>query len=462
MRRSALLVAVVAMVAGCTTAGGGDTTTTTTLAETTRPSEPLPGVETTAPADRVRAQLDWFVGVMNGDELTEEAYTERFTEVFRAQVGFEDQFLPIVAQLESVQGDWVVVDYQAPASGAAVAVVAAGDERVRVSINVDPEQPDRISGLFVQPADLPSAPDSFENAIGRLGELGTVRLLAAEVVDGSCVPVAEQSSGEAAPLGSVFKLYVLGTLAQAVEAGEVAWDDEIVIRDELKSIPSGILQDEPDGTVKTVREVATLMISISDNTATDHLIDLLGRERIEAALPGLGLSTPDLNIPFLTTFELSALKIGPAEGLRGGYLEADEAGRRAILDQIGDLTPDDLPIMDFLEPIDPDRLEWFSSPADLCSTLAVLWEMGARPGLEPVREILTQNPGVAPEPGLWEQVAFKGGSEPGLLAVAWLVVDADGRVFTLTGSVVNPDEVIDDSEAVFVLAGARDLLAAGG
>ena len=50
------------------------------------------------------------------------------------------------------------------------------------------------------------------------------------------------------------------------------------IRDELDSLPSGTTQDEPPGTGLPVRELALRMIAMSDNTATDHLIDLVGRD----------------------------------------------------------------------------------------------------------------------------------------------------------------------------------------
>ena len=43
------------------------------------------------------------------------------------------------------------------------------------------------------------------------------------------------------------------------------------------------------------------MIAISDNTATDHLIDLVGRDRVEAALTVFGHSDPAMTVPFLTT-----------------------------------------------------------------------------------------------------------------------------------------------------------------
>lgn len=451
VKKYALIVVMALLAAACTGGEGSSATSASSSGPTTVPSATT---ATTVADDPVQAQLEWFLRTINGGPLSADVYAERFAEVFRLQVPFDAQFQPIVDQLEAVPGDWIVVSYTETGPESGVGILAAGDERMQVSLAVQPDEPHLIETLLVQPADLPSTPDSFENVITRLEDLGTLRMLGAEVVDGQCLPVTEVAADEAMPLGSVFKLFVLGTLADAVSAGEISWDDEIVIRDELKSIPSGILQDEADGTVKSVREVAELMISISDNTATDHLIDLLGRQRIEAHLPELGLTEPELNVPFLTSRELTALKVGPSAGLGVQYVAGDVDARRAILEQISDITVADLPIQDLDEPIRVDTLEWFASPADMCTVLAGIWADGD----ETVREILTANPGVAPPPGVWDEVAFKGGSEPGLLAVAWLTVSPDGRVFVLNGSVLDTGGLIDEMEAVFVFAGARELL----
>ena len=48
------------------------------------------------------------------------------------------------------------------------------------------------------------------------------------------------------------------------------------------------MQDWPPGAAVTVETLATLMISVSDNTATDTLIRLVGRERVEARLAASG------------------------------------------------------------------------------------------------------------------------------------------------------------------------------
>ncbi len=460
----AAMCALALILAGCT-AGSGSTTTASAdpgVAESVTSesgTSGTSGTETDVPeADPLNAQIDWFVRVANGSAIDSTIYEERFADSFRRAVPFS-AFEAGLASLEGVTGDWLVVNVDPTSETAAGVLLAAGEEQVRMTIEVDPADAGRITALLIQPANLPSAPASLEEAFSVAARSGDAVMLAASVTGTSCEPVFERGADEPTPLGSVFKLYVLGTLGDAIRAGEVAWDDDIVIRDELKSIPSGVLQDEPDGTVVSVEEAASLMISISDNTATDHLMDLLGRARIEATLGRLGMSDPSLSTPFLTTLELAALKAGPAAGLLTQYEAGSLEERRRILEQISDITVEDIAIGDLTEPVSPDTVEWFATPADMCRALATLWEMGAEPGLEPIREILTENPGIAPTTEAWESVAFKGGSEPGLVAVAWLTETLDGETYALTGSVLNTESVINEVEVVFSFAGARDLLA---
>ena len=92
------------------------------------------------------------------------------------------------------------------------------------------------------------------------------------------------AAGEKRPLGSMFKLYVLGTVAERIRSGAFGWDTELTITPELKSLAGGQLQDRPDGSKVTVLEATRLMISISDNTATDLLIHKVGKKAVERTM----------------------------------------------------------------------------------------------------------------------------------------------------------------------------------
>lgn len=91
------------------------------------------------------------------------------------------------------------------------------------------------------------------------------------------------ASGENAPLavGSAFKLAVLAALKSRVDQGKAKWADVIRLQSKHKSLPSGILQDMSAGAPLTLHSAAALVIAQSDNTATDLLIDYLGRKEVE-------------------------------------------------------------------------------------------------------------------------------------------------------------------------------------
>ncbi len=456
IRRLILLLVALVLITAC----GADTGATTTTADNgATPATSAPGGPTTTTASAsghdVQSEIDWFVSVLNGEELTEAEYEERFSDAFREQVPFSEGFEPVLDQFRPA-GPFKVVERSGEGSQGEAVIEAADGTQARVLAELDEDG--RFSGLLIQPTETPTLdqpPESIEEANQRLAELGTVGMVSAEIVDGRCVHGQVVAPGDPVPLGSVAKLYVLAALGESIENGELAWDDEVEIRDELKSIPSGILQDHPAGEKVTVREVAELMISISDNTATDHLIDLLGRETVESVMAEYGHTNPVLNTPFLNTRELTALKIGPASGLSVQWVEGDEQARREILEQISDITPADLPLQDWTEPIEPATVEWFASPDDLCSLAAGLVDL-ARSTPE-IGEILEMNPGVPAEPGTWDRIWFKGGSEPGLLAV-WWVTESQGRIVVTAGSVVNEESAFDGDEAVLLFAAARDLL----
>jgi hypothetical protein len=65
-------------------------------------------------------------------------------------------------------------------------------------------------------------------------------------------------------------------------------------------------------------------------------------------------------------------------------------------------------------------LEWFATPAEMCATVLELAELASRKGLEPIDQILSINPGLPQDAqARWDRVWFKGGSEPGVLALVY-------------------------------------------
>ena len=99
-------------------------------------------------------------------------------------------------------------------------------------------------------------------------------------------------NGKAAlPTASTFKLFLLPELFRQAEEGRFSLDDRIPLKASAKSIGSGVLQELGAGLNPTIRDYATLMMIISDNTATDVLFNLVGRKDIKKnVLDALGLT----------------------------------------------------------------------------------------------------------------------------------------------------------------------------
>jgi beta-lactamase class A len=88
---------------------------------------------------------------------------------------------------------------------------------------------------------------------------------------------------------SVFKIPVLVELCRQFATGERAPTDRLRLPAGSRTTgPTGlsVMLDEAD---LSLRDVAYLMMSVSDNHATDALMGLLGRDRVNATLAGLGL-----------------------------------------------------------------------------------------------------------------------------------------------------------------------------
>lgn len=277
---------------------------------------------------------------------------------------------------------------------------------------------------------------------------GTVGALVTREVDGAVATLLERNADTAAPLGSAFKLYVLAAVADEVAAGDLAWDEMLVLTTMNRSLPSGMLQAKPDGTEISVLQAARQMIGISDNTATDLLIERVGRERVERAVTDLGHSDPAAMTPFLTTREMFQLSYGAGEGnatarelqqLSSAWGGADVAERRRILQRVDEL-PFALSQQGFVDRVGEAQtppwtrgLEWFATPADLAAAHRGL---AARAERQPeLKQVFLANPGFGASPGLdrevWPSIAYKGGGNVGVVTGAWRAVAADGSAVSV-------------------------------
>ncbi len=97
------------------------------------------------------------------------------------------------------------------------------------------------------------------------------------------------------PMCSVLKIPVLVEAFRQIEEGRFTLDDRWQLTTAEKNLPSGILVFFDDGLQPTVKDLLTLMIIISDNTATDMVIHRLGQGSVTSTMHKLGLT--DIHVP---------------------------------------------------------------------------------------------------------------------------------------------------------------------
>ena len=103
------------------------------------------------------------------------------------------------------------------------------------------------------------------------------------------------------PLCSVLKIPVLVEAFRQIEEARFALDDRWELTTAEKNLPSGILVFFDDGLAPTMKDLLTLMIIISDNTATDMVMHRLGKDSATRTMHALGLT--NIHVP-LTIREL--------------------------------------------------------------------------------------------------------------------------------------------------------------
>ena len=97
------------------------------------------------------------------------------------------------------------------------------------------------------------------------------------------------------PTASTIKLPVLITLMAQVEAGDYCLDDSLMLRRADQIGGSGLLQYLTPGLVMSIRDWAFLMMNISDNTATNVLIDHVGLKNVQRWLAENGYEDVQLH-----------------------------------------------------------------------------------------------------------------------------------------------------------------------
>lgn len=256
-------------------------------------------------------------------------------------------------------------------------------------------------------------------------------LLVAKVSSsGQCEAIVQRSADTPRALASIFKIWVLGGVAEAINDGVLSLADSIELDANLFG-QGGTINSEPLGTLFSMQDMATLMLGISDNTATDHLHALAGRQRMDATVVDYGHASPNDMLPLLSISQHFSLyyRFSLQDAL--SYINGSEIEQNAFLtDRIlpigpvngGSMFNDEVLVDAFVR----------ASPLDVCRAFAAL---RAFPRDSDGFELLDKALGsAAAQPNIrqfWDRVWYKGGSLVGnnaaqrVLTHAWFLESAE-------------------------------------
>lgn len=384
---------------------------------------PGPGTEPDMTPEQQQLGVQVLTALMAADPLDTALLSENYLKAVPADV-LRASFAGIRASLGAFQG----VSAQARgwtlqfARGTLPVSTLSIDERGKIT--------HLVWGIpAVQFADLQEAQAAFAALPGDVSLL---------VQQQGQAPAVTLNASKLLGVGSAFKLGILSEAQAQVNAGKLKWTDEVTLTDNIKSLPSGTLQDAPAGTKYSVQDLATRMIRDSDNTATDLLLELVGRRGVEARL---GQSV------VASTREFFALKNPANVELLRAYRAAglNSAARREVLKAANTAPLPGVKDFDGTRTLARD-VEWFVSNRRLCQ---IMNDVAALPATQ-------ASPGVTSKDD-FQQVSYKGGSEPGVLNLTTQVVTKAGKTYCVSAT-WNDSTPLNDSQFFGLYAGLMKLL----
>ena len=144
-----------------------------------------------------------------------------------------------------------------------------------------------------QAAQAPAAPPLADQIAALTRDFkGTVVLYAKNLRHGGAFEIGADTKVRTA---STIKLPILAALESLVAAGKVKWDERIALKAGDKVSGSGVLASLADNSDLTLRNIAILMIIVSDNTATNLVLDRITADAVNDYLDTIGLTVTRSN-----------------------------------------------------------------------------------------------------------------------------------------------------------------------
>lgn len=110
----------------------------------------------------------------------------------------------------------------------------------------------------------------------------------------SGLPRIKWQADETFPAASTIKVPILYTALRLVDSGRVSLAERLQLTEEEQVAGSGVLRDLEPGLAPTLYDLLMLMTVVSDNTATNMVIDRIGTDPVNEDARALGCHSTEL------------------------------------------------------------------------------------------------------------------------------------------------------------------------
>jgi len=360
--------------------------------------------------------VDFIVSLINTQNYKED-FSNNFSDLFKKYIS-EEKIKLVFKELRNKYGN--IVGYKTIDLNKGIFEIEFEKVILTLSITLDGG---KINSLYFS---NPTTKNNF--SIANLNEINSEKSILIKNLNDNKI-IFEFNKELPLEISSLFKLYLLmGVLEKENDLSKI-----IKINENYYSIPPSILYYFPKNSLVTLYTYLFLMISQSDNTATDHIISFVGEDKIPLLLKKYGNLNYEMNIPFLYTSDIFRIFYS-TENLKS-YLNSNAGDKQLILKKLRNdkeinniITNRDLKKMEDVLLKNNDyhtKIGWFASASDICRFFEYAIKSKE---IKTIKEILAANTEISVNSLIsddikekYKYIGGKLGSKFGVVSVGFLI-----------------------------------------
>jgi hypothetical protein len=361
--------------------------------------------------------VDFIVSLINTQNYKED-FSNNFSDLFKKYIS-EEKIKLVFKELRNKYGN--IVGYKTIDLNKGIFEIEFEKVILTLSITLDGG---KINSLYFS---NPRTKNDF--SIADLNEINSEKSVLIKNLNDNKI-IFEFNKDLPLEISSLFKLYLLmGVLEKENDLSKI-----IKINENYYSIPPSILYYFPKNSSVTLYTYLFLMISQSDNTATDHIISFVGEDKIPLLLKKYGNLNYEMNIPFLYTSDIFRIFYS-TENLKS-YLNSNAGDKQLILKKLRNdkeinsiITNRDLKKIEDILLKNNDyntKIGWFASASDICRFFEYAIKSKE---IKTIREILAANTEISVNSLIsddikekYKYIGGKLGSKFGVVSVGFLII----------------------------------------